>query len=111
MPGSDELVEFAIRLPASARKSPCGCPSIRSTPWSNTSACWMRRDAADKTAIQSAGNAFESSIKLEAKKDLRQHVSPPHTTDFAVLYLPTEGLFAEVMRRPGLVEAMQNEAA
>ena len=63
----------------------------------------------DKLAITAAGNAFESSIRLEAKKIFSKYVAPPYTTDFAVLYLPTEGLFAEVMRRPGLVEAVQND--
>jgi len=67
------------------------------------------QDAADKALMQSAGLAFEASMKLEAKKIYTKYVSPPHTTDFAILYLPTEGLFAEVMRRPGLVEAIQND--
>jgi DNA recombination protein RmuC len=66
------------------------------------------QEAADKGAMQAAGNAFEASIKFEAKKIFAKYVAPPYTTDFAVLYLPTEGLFAEVMRRPGLVEAVQN---
>ncbi len=48
---------------------------------------------------------MESSIRNEAKKIASKYVAPPYTTDFAVMYLPTEGLFAEVMRRPGLVES------
>jgi DNA recombination protein RmuC len=57
-----------------------------------------------------AGNAFETSIRAEARKIAAKYLAPPHTTDFAVMYLPTEGLFAEVLRRPGLVESLQNDS-
>ena len=109
VPGSDELVEFAIRLPGKREEEPVWLPIDSKYPVEQYQRLLDAQDVADKAAIQSAGNAFESSIKLEAKKIFAKYVSPPHTTDFAVLYLPTEGLFAEVMRRPGLVEAVQNE--
>jgi DNA recombination protein RmuC len=109
VPGSDELVEFAIRLPGRNDEHPVWLPIDSKYPVEHYQRLLDAQDAADKAAIQSAGNAFESSIKLEARKIFGKYVSPPHTTDFAVLYLPTEGLFAEVMRRPGLVEAVQNE--
>ena len=67
------------------------------------------QESADKAAIAQAGNAFEASIRLEAKKIFSKYVSPPYTTDFAILYLPTESLFAEALRRPGLMEWMQND--
>jgi DNA recombination protein RmuC len=109
VPGSDELVEFAIRLPGKSDEHPVWLPIDSKYPVEQYQRLLDAQDAADKAAIQSAGNAFETSIKLEAKKIFAKYVSPPHTTDFAVLYLPTEGLFAEVMRRPGLVEAVQND--
>ncbi len=109
VPGSDELVEFAIRLPGKNDEHPVWLPIDSKYPVEQYQRLMDAQDAADKAAILSAGNAFETSIKLEAKKIFAKYVSPPHTTDFAVLYLPTEGLFAEVMRRPGLVEAVQNE--
>lgn len=109
VPGSDELVEFAIRLPGKSDEHPVWLPIDSKYPVEQYQRLLDAQDAADKAAILSAGNAFETSIKLEAKKIFAKYVSPPHTTDFAVLYLPTEGLFAEVMRRPGLVEAVQNE--
>ena len=109
VPGSDELVEFAIRLPGKNDEHPVWLPIDSKYPVEQYQRLLDAQDAADKAAILSAGNAFETSIKLEAKKIFVKYVSPPHTTDFAVLYLPTEGLFAEVMRRPGLVEAVQNE--
>jgi len=109
VPGSDELVEFAIRLPGKNDEHPVWLPIDSKYPVEQYQRLLDAQDAADKAAVLSAGNAFETSIKLEAKKIFAKYVSPPHTTDFAVLYLPTEGLFAEVMRRPGLVEAVQNE--
>jgi len=109
VPGSDDLVEFAIRLPGRADEKPVWLPIDSKYPVEQYQRLLDAQDAADKAAILSAGNAFETSIKLEARKIFSKYVSPPHTTDFAVLYLPTEGLFAEVIRRPGLVEAVQND--
>ncbi|MCW5263517.1 DNA recombination protein RmuC [Verminephrobacter eiseniae] len=109
VPGSDELVEFAIRLPGKSDEHPVWLPIDAKYPVEQYQRLLDAQDAADKAAIASAGNAFETSVRLEARKIFAKYVSPPHTTDFAVLYLPTESLFAEVMRRPGLVEAVQNE--
>ncbi len=109
MPGSDDLVEFAIRLPGRGDEQPVWLPIDSKYPVEHYQRLLDAHDAADKALLQSAGNAFEASIRLEARKIFSKYVSPPHTTDFAVLYLPSEGLFAEVMRRPGLVEAVQNE--
>lgn len=109
VPGSDDLVEFAIRLPGRTDERPVWLPIDSKYPVEQYQRLLDAQDVADKAAIVSAGNAFETSIKLEAKKIFSKYVSPPHTTDFAVLYLPTEGLFAEVIRRPGLVEAVQND--
>src|SRR5690606_16475709 len=108
-PGSEDLVEFAIRLPGRNDEQPVWLPIDSKYPVEHYQRLRDAHDAADKALLQSAGNAFEASIRLEAKKISAKYVSPPHTTDFAVLYLPSEGLFAEVMRRPGLVEAVQNE--
>ncbi len=109
VPGSDELVEFAIRLPGKKDDAPVWLPIDSKYPVEHYQRLLDASDAADKAAMLAAGNAFETSIRLEARKISSKYVAPPHTTDFAVLYLPTEGLFAEVMRRPGLVEAIQNE--
>ena len=109
VPGSDELVEFAIRLPGHSDDQPVWLPIDSKYPVEQYQRLMEAHDAGDKAAILSAGNAFETSIKLEARKIYGKYVSPPHTTDFAVLYLSTESLFAEVMRRPGLVEAVQND--
>jgi DNA recombination protein RmuC len=109
VPGSDELVEYAIRLPGRHDDHPTWLPIDSKYPVEHYQRLMDAQDAMDKVAILQAGNAFEASMKQEAKKIVAKYVSPPHTTDFAILYLPTEGLFAEVIRRPGLVEAIQND--
>lgn len=110
VPGSDELVEFAIRLPGRRDEHPVWLPIDSKYPVEHYQRLMDAHDTADKAAITAAGNAFEASIRLEAKKIFAKYVSPPHTTDFAILYLPTEGLFAETLRRPGLMEALQNDS-
>jgi DNA recombination protein RmuC len=102
-------VEFAIRLPGRDDEHPVWLPIDAKYPVEHYQRLQDALDAADKQAVASAGNALESSIRNEAKKIASKYVAPPFTTDFAVMYLPSEGLFAEVMRRPGLVEAVQND--
>ncbi len=109
VPGSDELVEFAIRLPGKSDEHPVWLPIDSKYPVEHYQRLMDAQDNLDKAAIAQAGTAFEASIKFEARKIVSKYVSPPHTTDFAILYLPSEGLFAEVMRRAGLVESIQNE--
>ena len=110
VPGSDELVEFAIRLPGRQDEQPVWLPIDAKYPVEHYQRLQDAQDSADRVAVVAAGNAFETSIRAEAKKIAGKYIAPPHTTDFAVMYLPTEGLFAEVLRRPGLVEALQNES-
>ncbi|MDR2299470.1 MAG: DNA recombination protein RmuC [Comamonas sp.] len=110
VPGSDELVEFAIRLPGRQDEQPVWLPIDAKYPVEHYQRLQDAQDSADRVAIVAAGNAFETSIRGEARKIAGKYIAPPHTTDFAVMYLPTEGLFAEVLRRPGLVEALQNES-
>ena len=109
VPHSNDLVEFAIRLPGKNDEHPVWLPIDSKYPVEHYQRLMDAQDTMDKSAIVQAGNAFEASVKLEAKKIVNKYVSPPYTTDFAILYLPTEGLFAEVIRRPGLVEAIQND--
>lgn len=108
-PASNDMVEFAIRLPGKSGDQPLWIPIDSKYPQEYYQRLLDAYDSADKDEIKAAGNAFETSIKSEAKKISAKYVAPPHTTDFAILYLPTEGLFAEVIRRPGLQEALQND--
>ena len=109
VPDSNELVEFAIRLPGRDGAQPVWLPIDAKYPVEHYQRLQNAMDEADKAGMAAAGQALESSIRGEARKIAAKYVAPPHTTDFAIMYLPTEGLLAEVMRRPGLVEAVQNE--
>jgi DNA recombination protein RmuC len=64
---------------------------------------------ADVAGVEAAGRALEASVRLQARSVSEKYISPPHTTDFAIVFLPSEGLYAEVLRRPGLVESLQRE--
>ncbi|NML48041.1 DNA recombination protein RmuC [Ramlibacter sp. G-1-2-2] len=109
VPGSNDLVEFAVRMPGKADDAPVWLPLDSKYPVEHYQRLLDAHETMEKAVIQQAAGAFESSIRAEAKKISSKYVSPPHTTDFAILFLPTEGLFAEVARIPGLVEALQNE--
>lgn len=109
VPGSNDLVEFAVRMPGKTDDTPVWLPLDSKYPVEHYQRLQDAHESLDKTVIQQAATAFESSIRAEAKKISSKYVSPPHTTDFAILFLPTEGLFAEAARIPGLVEALQNE--
>ncbi len=108
-PGSGERVEFAIRLPGRDDGSPVWLPIDAKFPAEDYERLLAAHDAADAAAIEAAGRALETRIRDEAKKIRDKYVEPPHTTDFGILFLPTEGLFAEVLRRPGLSEALNRE--
>ena len=109
VPGSNDLVEYAIKMPGKSDDQPIWLPIDCKYPVEHYQRLINAHDAADKTLVQQAATAFENSIRLEAKKIAVKYVSPPHTTDFAILFLPTEGLFAEVCRVPGMVEALQTD--
>ena len=108
-PGSGERVEFAIRLPGRDDGTPVWLPIDAKFPVEDYERLLAAHDAADAAAIEAASRALENRIRDEAKKIRDKYVEPPHTTDFGILFLPTEGLFAEVLRRPGLSEALNRE--
>jgi len=108
-PESNDVVEFAVCMPDASEDQPLWLPIDSKYPVEHYQRLLDAYDTMDKPVILQAGNAFESSIRSEAKKISSKYVSPPYTTNFAILFVPTEGLFAEVLRRPGLAEAIQNE--
>ena len=108
-PGSREVVEFAIRLPGREGESQVWLPIDSKFPIEDYERIAAAQEAADVAALESATKALESRIKLEARSIRDKYVEPPHTTDFAILFLPTEGLYAEVLRRPGLTDWVQRE--
>jgi DNA recombination protein RmuC len=109
-PGSRNVVDFAIRLPGRGDDGqPCWLPIDAKFPNEDYERLLDAQVRADATEADAAGKALETRIRLEAKSMADKYLEPPHTTDFAILFLPTEGLYAEVLRRPGLMEALQRD--
>lgn len=108
-PGSNERVEFALRLPGRDGDSPVWLPVDAKFPQEDFQRLVEASERADAEGVEAAAKALEVRVKAEAKDIRDKYVEPPHTTDFGILYLPVEGLYAEVVRRPGLVEAIQRD--
>ena len=109
VPGSDDRVEFAVRLPGSDRDSQVWLPIDAKFPREDYERLLDAQQLADVEAVERAASALERRIRDEAKTIRAKYISPPATTDFAILFLPTEGLYAEIIRRPGLFESLQRE--
>ncbi len=110
VPGSGERVEFALKLPGRSDDGlPVWLPLDAKFPREDYERLLDAQDRADKEAADAAGRALEMRIRDEARTIAAKYLAPPHTTDFAILFLPTEGLYAELLRRPGLSEALQRE--
>jgi DNA recombination protein RmuC len=110
VPGSNERVEFAIRLPGQRSDGvPLWLPIDAKFPREDYERLLDAQDRADPVAAEAAGKGIETQLKLEARTIRAKYVAPPHTTDFGILFVPTEGLYAEALRRPGLMEALQRD--
>ena len=108
VPGSGERVEFAIKLPGQVEgQAPIWMPIDAKFPKEQYERLAEAADRADAEGVAHAGRDLERCVRLEAKTIADKYLSPPLTTDFAILFLPTEGLYAEVMRRPGLSDELQ----
>ena len=108
-PGAAERVEIAIRLPGRADDQPVWLPIDAKFPIEDYQRLLDAHDQSDNAMVEEAAKALEVRIRGEAKKIKEKYIEPPHTTDFAVMYLPTEGLYAEVLRRTGLAESLQRD--
>ncbi|MDI1258929.1 DNA recombination protein RmuC [Aquabacterium sp.] len=111
VPGSGARVEFAIRLPGRGApgSAPLWLPLDAKFPREDYERLLDAQDRADVAAVEAAGKAIEQRLRIEARTIAEKYLAPPHTADFAILFLPTEGLYAEALRRPGLFEALQRE--
>ena len=106
--GSGARVEFALKLPGQVEGgSPVWMPIDAKFPKEQYERLLEAADRADANGVAQAGRELERAVRGEARTISEKYVSPPHTTDFAILFLPTEGLYAEVMRRPGLADELQ----
>ena len=109
-PGSAERVEFAVRFPGSSGDAPVWLPIDAKFPREDYERLLDAQERGDTAAAHTAGDALERRVRLEAARICEKYIVAPHTTEFAILFLPTEGLYAEVLRRPGLVESLQRES-
>ena len=110
VPGSGARVEFAIRLPArSTGGEPLWLPIDAKFPREDYERMLDAQERADPVAVEASARALEARLKVEARSIREKYIASPHTTDFGILFLPTESLYAEALRRPGLVEALQRD--
>ncbi len=107
-PDSNEIVEFAVRLPGKVDDCPLFLPIDAKFPQEDYDRLLLAQDSGLPEEIEKAGSALERAIRTQAKLISDKYVHPPYSTDFAIMYLPTEGLFAEMLRRPGLCSELQN---
>lgn len=108
-PGSSERVEFAIRMPGRVDGTQVWLPIDSKFPAEDYDRLIAAQDRADAAGVEESARALELRIRSEAKTIRDKYIEPPYTTDFALLFLPTEGLYAEVLRRPGLADALQRD--
>ncbi len=108
--GSNDMVEFAIKLPGSKDNSKTvWLPIDAKFPTSDYQQLLEAYDKADQTEIEKAQRQFAAIIKIQAKTIREKYIDPPNTTDFAIMFLPIEGIYAEVLRDAGLFETLQRE--
>lgn len=109
--GSNDRVEFAIKMPGrnDNKDGVCYLPIDAKFPVEDYQRLIAAQEAGDLQLIEEYSKALETIIKSEAKSINDKYIDPPNTTDVAILFLPIEGLFAEVLRRPGLFEKLQND--
>ena len=109
-PGSKNRVDFAIRLPGKSEDGqPVWLPIDAKFPNEDYERLLDAQTRADAIQAELCSKALETRVRLEAKSITEKYIEPPFTTDFAILFLPTEGLYAEVLRRPGLIESLQRD--
>jgi DNA recombination protein RmuC len=109
IPGSGERVDFAIRLPGKGDGAVVWLPIDAKFPIEDYQRLLDAQERGEPLLVEEAARAMEARLKIEARSIHDKYVAPPHTTDFAFLYLPIEGLYAEALRRPGLADLLQRE--
>jgi DNA recombination protein RmuC len=106
---SGEHVDFAIKLPGDENGTPVWLPIDAKFPTEDYQRLLAAQDKGDVVAIDDAMKSLETQLKKSAKDICQKYINPPRTTDFALMFLPTEGLYAEAIRRIGLVEQVQRD--
>jgi len=106
---SDERVEFAIKLPGDENGAPVWLPIDAKFPMEHYERLTTAQENGDPAAVETAMKTLETQLKRCAKDICEKYINPPKTTDFALLFLPSEGLYAEAIRRVGLVQNVQRD--
>ncbi|HJV60602.1 MAG TPA: DNA recombination protein RmuC [Albitalea sp.] len=110
IPGSNQRVDFAIKLPGRRDDGmPMWLPIDCKFPRDDYERLLDAHERADREAVDAAAKAIEMRLRAEARSIREKYIATPHTTDFGILFVPTEGLYAEALRRPGLVESLQRD--
>ncbi len=107
-PGSAQRVEFAVRMPGQGDGDGILLPIDAKFPHEDYDRLLAAHESGDTAQVEAAAKALERAVRLQARTICDAYIKPPHSTDFAIMYLPTEGLYAEVARRPGLVREIQS---
>ena len=106
---TDERVEFAIKLPGDENGAPVWLPIDAKFPMEHYERLTAAQENGDPTAVDATMKTLETQLKRCAKDICEKYINPPKTTDFALLFLPSEGLYAEAIRRVGLVQNVQRD--
>jgi DNA recombination protein RmuC len=106
---TNERVEFAIQLPGESEGQTVWLPIDAKFPTEDYDALRCAHENGDPVAAEACAMKLEKRIRQYARGIHEKYIEPPYTTDFGILYLPTEGLYAEVIRRPGLIESLQRD--
>ncbi|MBN1938261.1 MAG: DNA recombination protein RmuC [Candidatus Aminicenantes bacterium] len=109
--GSADRVEFAVKLPGRGNEpdKPFWLPIDAKFPKEEYERLLTAAEQGNADAVEESGRKIEAQIKIEAKKIQEKYLDPPRTTDFGLMFLPTEGLYAEVLRRDGLTDVLQRD--
>ena len=108
-PNTTERVEFAVKLPGKDRSEPVLLPIDSKFPIEDYQRLISAGERGDAKEVQTAANALETAVKKFAADIRNKYLNPPVTTDFALMFVPSEGLYAEILRRPGLFELLQRD--
>jgi DNA recombination protein RmuC len=106
---SGDHVEFAIKLPGDENGAPVWLPIDAKFPTEDYQRLLAAQEQGNAAAVDEAMKSLETQLKKSAKDICQKYINPPRTTDFALMFLPTEGLYAEAIRRVGLVEQVQRD--
>ncbi len=109
IPGSNQRVDYAVRFPGRTSEAPVWMPIDCKFPREDYERLVEAIERADAVGAEASAKAIEARLRIEAKTIREKYLGPPHTTDYAILFVPTEGLYAEALRRPGLADSLQRD--